>query len=183
MAKQDFDTESTEMEETESGPEQTEDGREPGARAPEELAQLRKERDGLLDRLARLQAEFDNFRKRAAKEQGEFRDYALAETATSLLPVIDNFDLALRANSSGEELRKGVELIRKQLGDLLERVGLKRVAAKGEVFDPRVHEAIEMVETDEAEDNHVLEELQPGYRLKDRLLRPAMVRVAKNHNR
>lgn len=147
-----------------------------------ELEKLRSERDNLLDRLARLQAEFDNYRKRAARENDDFRQYAVGDAARNLIPVIDNFALALK-NTSGspEDFRKGVELINKQLQDVLHRLKVERVPAQGEPFDPRVHEAIEMVESNEVPDNHVLEELQPGYRIKERLLRPAMVRVAKNH--
>jgi molecular chaperone GrpE len=151
------------------------------AREAEELQKLRKERDNLFDRLARLQAEFDNYRKRAAKDNAEFRDYAVAEAAKSLLPVMDNFSLALKnAGAKPEDFRKGVELIHKQLQDVLQKMNVQTIAAQGQPFDPRVHEAIEMVESNDAEDNHVLEELQPGYRIKERLLRPAMVRVAKN---
>jgi molecular chaperone GrpE len=145
-----------------------------------ELNKLRTERDNLLDRLARLQAEFDNWRKRSAKENADYRDYALADAARGLLPVIDSFGLALKnAGSRPEDLRKGVELIHKQLQDALQKMNVQRVPAEGQPFDPRVHEAIEMVESDEVPDHHVLQELQPGYRIKDRLLRPAMVRVAK----
>ncbi len=148
--------------------------------AEAELQKLRAERDNLLDRLARLQAEFENARKRAAKENADFRDFAVADAARALLPVIDNFNLALKnADARPEDLRKGVELIHKQLQDVLQKLNVQRIPAKGEPFDPRLHEAIEMVESDEAPDHHVLEELQPGYRIKDRLLRPAMVRVAK----
>ena len=127
-----------------------------------------------------MQAEFDNYRKRAAKENSEYRDYAVSDAARALLPVIDSFTLALKnAAAKPEDLRKGVELIFKQLQDVLQKLNIERVPAQGEPFDPRVHEAIEMVETDDAPDHHVLEELQPGYRIKGRLLRPAMVRVAK----
>lgn len=146
-----------------------------------ELKKIREERDTLFDRLARLQAEFDNYRKRSAKENADFRDYAVADTLRSLLPVIDNMALAVKnaSASSPEDFRKGVELIHKQLQGVLEKMSVQRVPAQGEPFDPRYHEAIEVVESDEVPDHHVLEELQPGYRLKDRLLRPAMVRVAK----
>jgi molecular chaperone GrpE len=145
-----------------------------------ELEKLRAERNDLFERLARLQAEFDNYRKRAAKENADYRDYAVSDAARALLPVVDSFTLALK-NAAGkpEDLRKGVELIFKQLQDVLQKLNIERVPAQGEPFDPRVHEAIEMVETDAAPDHHVLEELQPGYRIKGRLLRPAMVRVAK----
>jgi molecular chaperone GrpE len=145
-----------------------------------ELEKLRTERNDLFERLARLQAEFDNYRKRAAKENAEYRDYAVSDAARALLPVVDSFTLALKnAAAKPEDLRKGVELIFKQLQDVLQKLNIERVPAQGEPFDPRVHEAIEMVETDAAPDHHVLEELQPGYRIKGRLLRPAMVRVAK----
>lgn len=145
-----------------------------------ELRKLREERDNLFDRLARLQAEFDNYRKRSARENAEYREYAVAEAVRPLLPVVDNLTLALKnASASPEEFHKGVELIYKQLQGALEKINVQRVAAQGELFDPRVHEAIEVVESDKVPDHHVLEELQPGYRIKDRLLRPAMVRVAK----
>jgi molecular chaperone GrpE len=150
------------------------------ATASGDVEKLRSERNELFDRLARLQAEFDNYRKRAAKENAEYRDYAVSDAARSLLPVIDSFTLALKNSAAKpEDLRKGVELIFKQLQDVLQKLNIERVPAQGEPFDPRVHEAIEMVETNDAPDHHVLEELQPGYRIKGRLLRPAMVRVAK----
>ena len=150
------------------------------ATAESELEKLRAERNDLFERLARLQAEFDNYRKRAARENADFRDFAVSDAARALLPVIDSFTLALKNSAAKpEDLRKGVELIFKQLQDVLQKLNVERVPAQGELFDPRVHEAIEMVETDAAPDHHVLEELQPGYRIKGRLLRPAMVRVAK----
>ena len=145
-----------------------------------ELQKLKSERDALLDRLARAQAEFENARRRASKEQQDFRDYAAAEAIKSLLPVVDSFERALRVKNEGGEFRNGVELIYKQLQDALAKMGVSAVPAKGEPFDPRYHEAIEMVETTEAPDHHVVDELQRGYKLKDRLLRPAMVKVAKN---
>ena len=148
--------------------------------AESELQKLRAERGDLYDRLARLQAEFENYRKRAAKENADYRDFAVADAARALLPVIDSFSLALKnASARPEDLRKGMELIHKQLQDVLQKLNVERIAAQGEPFDPRVHEAIEMVESDAAPDHHVLEELQPGYRIKGRLLRPAMVKVAK----
>ena len=146
-----------------------------------ELETLRAERDTLLDRLARSQAEFENARKRAAREQQEFRDYALADAVKALLPILDSFERALQTGQAGKsDLRGGVELIYKQLQDALQKLGLRAIPAKGEPFDPRWHEAIEMVDTRDAEDHQIIDELQPGYKLKDRLLRPAMVRVARN---
>ena len=145
-----------------------------------EYQKLKAEYDELRDRLARMQAEFENARRRAAKEQQDFRDFAAADVIKTLLPVIDSFERALQAKSEGGEFRSGVELIYKQLQDALARLGVKAVPAKGEVFDPHYHEAIELVETTDAPDHQVIEELQRGYKFKDRLLRPAMVKVAKN---
>jgi len=146
-----------------------------------ELDKLRKERDVLLDRLARLQAEFENARKRAVREQVEFREYALGEALQALLPVVDNFERAVQAGAGEKsEFRSGVELIYKQLQDALTKLGLRPIVAKGELFDPRLHEAIEAVDTSSVRDHEVLEELQRGYKLKERLLRPAMVKVARN---
>ena len=148
--------------------------------APDELTRLRSERDALVDRLARQQAEFENVRKRSAKEQQDFRDYAVTDAVKSLLPILDSFERALAHRENAREFQSGVELIYKQLQDSLAKLGVKPLDAKGHSFDPHLHEAVEMVETDRAKDNHVLDELQRGYKLKERLLRPAMVRVARN---
>jgi len=145
-----------------------------------ELEKVKRERDSLLDRLARAQAEFENARRRAAKEQQDHREFAIADAIKGLLPVVDSFERALRVKSDSSDFRNGVELIYKQLQDALAKLGVRAVAAQGEPFDPHHHEAIEMVETEDAPDHHVIEELQRGYKLKDRLLRPAMVKVAKN---
>ncbi|HEV2732950.1 MAG TPA: nucleotide exchange factor GrpE [Terriglobales bacterium] len=146
-----------------------------------ELAKLKAERDAAIDRLARLQAEFENARKRAARDQHEFREYALADAVKALLPTLDSFERALEAGEADKsEFRSGVELIYKQLQDGLAKLGLRPIPAKGEPFDPYLHQAVEMVDTDQVQDHHVLEELQRGYKLKDRLLRPAMVKVARN---
>jgi len=151
------------------------------ADAEAELETLRGERASYLDRLARLQAEFDNFRKRSVKEQQDFRDYALAEALKSLLPILDSLDRALKTGGvSVQDFRSGIELIDKQFHDALAKLGVEPVPAGGEVFDPNLHQAVQMVDTDEVADNHVIDELQRGYRIKDRLLRPAMVRVAHN---
>lgn len=154
-----------------------------GAEHVSEVDKLRAERDELVDRLARMQAEFDNARKRAAKEQQDYKDYALADAIKALIPVLDSFDRALQTSPEKSEFHAGVELIHKQLQDALARIGVRPISAKGEQFDPRSHEAIEMVDTRDAKDHEVLEELQRGYKLKDRLLRPAMVKVARNPKR
>jgi len=152
------------------------------AAGEDEIQTLRQERDVLYDRLARLQAEFDNARKRAAREQSEFREYAVADAIKTLLPIVDSFDRALEAHAGDEDFR-GIELINRQFHDALSKLGVRPIPAAGEPFDPYLHQAVEMVETSDAPDNSVLEELQRGYKLKDRLLRPAMVRVARNPNK
>ena len=145
-----------------------------------EADKLRAERDALLDRLARLQAEFDNARKRAAREQQEFREFAAADAIKAILPPLDSFERALKTPAGeGSDVRAGLELIYRQFEDALRKLGVQPVPSVGKEFDPRVHEAIEMVDTNEVEDHHVLDELQRGYKYKERLLRPAMVRVAR----
>jgi len=154
-----------------------------GGVSRQEYERVSQERDALLDRLARLQAEFENYRKRNAREQAEFREYAVADAVKNFLPILDNFDLALRSQKNeGAEaaLRSGIELIRKQMDDVLSRLGVQVIPAQGSTFDPRVHEAIEMVESADHADHEVIDELQREYKLKERLLRPAMVRVATN---
>ncbi|HEY1808567.1 MAG TPA: nucleotide exchange factor GrpE [Acidobacteriaceae bacterium] len=146
----------------------------------EEYDRLKTERDLLFDRLARLQAEFDNSRKREAKERGEFRDYATANAVEQFLPVLDNFQLALKSTGSAEQLRTGVELIVKQMDEALRSLNVQPVETVGAVFDPRAHEALEMVERNDVPDHQVIEEVRRGYRIRDRLLRPALVRIASN---
>jgi molecular chaperone GrpE len=146
-----------------------------------ELQKLRVERDTLVDRLARLQAEFENARKRAAREQHDFREYAVGDAMKALLPILDSFERALETSSAEKaEFREGVELIYKQMQDALLKLGVRPIPAKGEAFDPHLHEAVEMVETTDAADHQILEELQRGYKVKGRLLRPSMVKVASN---
>ncbi len=150
--------------------------------AGSETEQLKAERDALLDRLARLQAEFDNARKRAVREQQEFREFAAADAIRNFLPILDSFERALKAGggSNSNDFRNGVELIYRQFQDALQKIGVQPIPALGQAFDPRVHEAVEMVDTTEVADHQVFDELQRGYKYKDRLLRPAMVRVARN---
>jgi molecular chaperone GrpE len=152
-----------------------------GTDTDSEIARLRAERENLMDRLARLQAEFDNARKRASREQQEFREYALADSIKQLLPILDSFERALQSeHPDGDEFRNGVDLIYKQLQDALAKLGVRPIPATGEIFDPHLHQAIQMVDTADAEDHQILDELQRGYKLKDRLLRPSMVKVARN---
>jgi molecular chaperone GrpE len=148
--------------------------------AGDDVERLKAENRALLDRLARMQAEFENARRRAIKEQRDYKDYALTEAVRNLLPVLDSFDRALASNATGDNFRAGMELIDRQFHDALAKLGVTEVAAEGQPFDPTVHEAIEMVDTNEVPDNHVIQELQRGYKIKERLLRPAMVRVGRN---
>ncbi len=160
------------------GPERT-----AGTLSPEEPGEtdrLRQERDGLLNRLARLQAEFENARRRADKERGEFREYATGAAVEQFLPVLDNFQLALKSTGTLEQLKGGVELIAKQMEEALRSLQVQPVETVGAVFDPRFHEALGHVETAEVPDGHVAEEVRRGYRIRERLLRPALVRVATN---
>lgn len=145
-----------------------------------EFDQVRGERDQLIDRMARLQAEFDNARKREAKERADFRDYAVGNAAESFLGVLDNFQLAMKAQGSPEQFRAGIELIAKQLDEAVRALGVAPVETVGQQFDPRFHEALGSVETVEFPDGAVVEEIRRGYRIKERLLRPALVRVAVN---
>ena len=171
---------------TETSPESAVEGAETPALPPdsvvtqEEFDRLKTERDTLIDRLARVQAEFDNVRKREARERAEFRDYAVASAVEQFLPVLDNFQLALKSNGTVEQLRTGVELIVKQMEEALRSLNVQPVEAVGAEFDPRVHEALEMVEKPDLPDHQVFDEVRRGYRIKDRLLRPALVRVASN---
>ena len=146
----------------------------------EELERVKAERDALVDRLARLQAEFDNARKREARERNDFRDYAVAGAVEQFLPVLDNFQLALKSTGSAEQLRTGVELIVKQMEEALRSLNVQPVEAVGATFDPRVHEALDTVDRTDLPDHQVLEEVRRGYRIKERLLRPALVRVVNN---
>jgi molecular chaperone GrpE len=151
-----------------------------GAVSRAEYEQLKGERDQLLDRVARLQAEFENARKRAEREKQEYRDYAGASVVEQFLPVLDNFELALKATGTAEQLRSGVELIVKQMEEILRQMQVIAIPAVGEAFDPRYHEALGSVERDDLPDQHIAEEIRRGYKIRERLLRPSMVRVVSN---
>ena len=145
-----------------------------------EMEQLRGERDQLLDRLARLQAEFDNTRRREVKERQDARDYGVQNAVEPFLGVMDNFQLALNAKGSVEQLHAGVELILKQMEEALRGLNVQAVPTVGTQFDPRVHEALGSIETAEFPDHQVIEEIRRGYKLRDKLLRPALVKIAVN---
>jgi molecular chaperone GrpE len=147
-----------------------------------ELERLKTERDQAIDRLARLQAEFENARKREARERADFRDFAVSGAVEQFLPVLDNFQLALGSSGSVEQLRTGIELILKQMDEVLRNLNVTQVETVGARFDPRVHEALESVDRSDLPDHQVLDEVRRGYRIRDRLLRPALVRIVNNPN-
>ena len=143
-----------------------------------ERDRLTAENAELQDRFLRFQAEFQNFRKRVDKDRLEFSEYASMEAVRTLLPIIDDFERALQTETSDKTYAQGLELIRQRLFDTLKKLGLEPIVAQGEPFDPHIHHAVEMVETEDAPDHTVLGEFQRGYNFKGRLLRPAMVKVA-----
>ena len=151
-----------------------------------ELKRVEAENAELKDRLARRQADFENYRKRVDRERGETYNRVVADIATKLLPVVDNLKRALEAESTVEssesdEFRhflSGVDLIYKQLNGVLDALGVKPIAAVGEQFNPHVHEAVVTEATDDYEPDTVMQEIVAGYRLGDKLLRPALVKVA-----
>jgi molecular chaperone GrpE len=147
-----------------------------------EFERLKAERDQAVDRLARLQAEFENARKREARERTDFRDFAVSGAVEQFLPVLDNFRLALGSSGSVEQLRAGIELILKQMDEVLRALNVTQVETVGARFDPRVHEALESVDRTDLPDHQVLDEVRRGYRIRDRLLRPALVRIVNNPN-
>ena len=145
------------------------------------VERLKAENAFYLDRAARLQAEFENYRKRSAKEQEEYRAYALADALKQILPILDSLDRALKTeNASAEDFHAGMELIDRQFHDVLAKLGVEPITTEGQPFDPSLHQAIQMVESADVPAGHVVQELQRGYRIKNRLLRPAMVVVAKH---
>lgn len=144
------------------------------------LEALRKEKDALQDRLLRTAAEFDNYRKRVERERREQADYAIAELLTDVLPVVDDLERALQApaGSDAEAYRRGVELILKQMLDLLRRRGVTPIDVAGADFDPRFHQAVSQEPSPGRREGEILEEFRRGYMLGERLLRAAMVKVA-----
>ena len=141
-------------------------------------AALQKENRDLKDRVLRTLADYENYRKRADREKQDYFKYALADSIRDLLPVLDNFDRALEHAEEGDDFHKGVLLIYKQLFDVLKRHGVKPIDESGVHFDPNIHEAVVREENAEVPSHTVVAVLQKGYFLHDRLLRPAMVKVA-----
>jgi molecular chaperone GrpE len=145
------------------------------------LDEVRRERDTLQDRLLRTAAEFDNYRKRMDRERRELSEYAATDVLTDLLPIVDNLERALQAPAAADDaFRKGVELILKQMFDVLRKRNVRPIEAAGQMFDPNFHNAVIHEASDEHREGEVMQELQRGYMIGDRLLRPAMVKVAKS---
>jgi molecular chaperone GrpE len=160
---------------------------EPGTVTPEQLSEL-KERatkaDEHWDRLLRTTADFDNFKKRAAREKQDAIKFANESLLQKLVPVLDNLEMALTATQTaqadaGQSLQAGVSMIGQQLKQALAEAGLEEVDAAGKTFDPNLHEAVAQKETSEAPEGQVVQQLRKGYKLRERLLRPATVVVAK----
>jgi molecular chaperone GrpE len=145
------------------------------------LRELQREKDTLQDRLLRTAAEFDNYRKRMDRERKDLSDYATSEVLLELLPIVDNFERALQtpAGPESEAFRKGIDLIHKQMLDLLRKRGVTPLEALGAEFDPNFHQAVVHEASADHREGEVMQELQRGYMLGERLLRPAMVKVAK----
>lgn len=139
---------------------------------------LKVERDELRELLLRRQAEFDNFRKRTEKERSEYLQYAGMELVRDMLPILDDFDRALKVEGGNPEYTKGVEMIYSRMYDTLKKLGLEPIETGGKTFDPHLHQAVERVETTDAPDGTILGEFQRGYHFKGKLLRPSMVKVA-----
>jgi molecular chaperone GrpE len=151
---------------------------EPSESSP--LETLQREKDALQDRLLRTAAEFDNYRKRVERDRREQAEAVTAGALTDLLPIVDDLERALKAaGNTDDPLRKGVELIHKQMTDLLRKRGVKTIEAVGADFDPRYHQAVVHEVSPDHREGEVIEEFARGYVLGDRLLRPSMVKVAK----
>jgi molecular chaperone GrpE len=147
----------------------------------EALEALEKERDEIYQRLLRVQAEFDNFKKRSQKEKEAERKYKAEDLAKDLLPVLDNFERALQVEETEEtkSVIEGIMMVYRELQTALKNNGVEAIEAEGKEFDPNIHHAVMQVEEENEESNVVIEELQKGYMLKDRVIRPAMVKVNK----
>ncbi len=143
-----------------------------------ERDRLAADKAELEDRLLRMRAEFQNARTRAERERSDYLQFASMDLVKDLLPVLDDLERAMRVETNDREYAKGVELIYQRLYDTLKKMGLEPIETKGKRFDPNQHQAIERVQTEDAEDQSILGEFQRGYQFKGKLLRPAMVRVA-----
>ncbi len=153
----------------------------PAEAMQEELASLMKEKEDTYARLLRVQAEYDNFKRRSQKEKDAALKYKSQDLVSELLPAMDNFERALQVevNEQTASFVEGMTMIYNQLKESLKSQGVEEIASTGETFDPNLHHGVMQVEDEEVESNTVVEELQKGYMLKDRVIRPAMVKVNK----
>jgi molecular chaperone GrpE len=145
-----------------------------------ERERLAKEKAEYQDLLQRRQAEFENYRRRSERERGELLEFAAMDTVKALLPILDDFERALKNECVDKEYSRGMELIYQRLYEALKKLGLEPIASDVPVFNPHIHHAVEMVDTKDHPDETILEEYQRGFYFKGRLLRPAMVKVAVN---
>ena len=157
-------------------PSETVDGRLAAVTA--ERDQLAAEKADLADRLLRARAEFDNARRRNERERSEYLQFAAMDLVKDVLPVLDDFDRALKVETADQNYARGIELIYQRLYETLKKMGLEPLETAGKAFDPNIHQAVERVVTADAEDHSIVGEFQKGYNFKGKLLRPAMVRVA-----
>ncbi|RWZ60025.1 nucleotide exchange factor GrpE [Halobacillus fulvus] len=145
-----------------------------------EVEQLRQEKEEVNNRLLRLQADYDNFRRRTQKEKEADRKYRSQSLVEELIPVLDNFNRALQVDVGSESVEKfieGMNMVHQQFQAALDKEGVEEIPAEGQEFDPNLHQAVMQVEDENYDSNVVVEELQKGYRLKDRVIRPSMVKV------
>lgn len=161
-------------------PAETEEARSASAETAEEIQTLRAERDRLYEAWLRVTADFDNYRKRVERDRLEFREYALEGVLRQLLPVLDNFERALDSEPAGlpQAFHEGLQLIHKQLREVLFKQGLELMETAGETFDPHLHEAVATEVRADAPAHRIVGEVMKGYRLGKRVLRPAMVKVS-----
>jgi molecular chaperone GrpE len=143
-----------------------------------ERDRLAAEKADIQDRLLRARAEFENARRRAERERSDFLQFAAMDLVRDILPILDDFERALKVETADRNYAKGVELIYQRMSESLKKLGLEPIETEGRMFDPNLHQAVERVPTEEAEDQTILGEFQRGYNFKGKLLRPAMVRVA-----
>jgi molecular chaperone GrpE len=145
-----------------------------------EREELINEKNELQALLQRRQAEFENFKRRAERERSELLEFASTKTVKALLPILDDFERALKVEGSDKEYVRGMELIYQRLYESLKKLGLEPISTEGATFDPHIHHAVDKVETKDYKDRTILKEYERGYNFKGRLLRPAMVQVAVN---
>ncbi len=143
-----------------------------------EREQFAAEKADLQERLLRARAEFENARRRSERERLDYLQFAATELVRDMLPILDDFERALKVDTADRDYAKGVELISQRMADTLKKLGLEPIETAGQKFDPNLHQAVERVQTEEAEDQAILGEYQRGYNFRGKLLRPAMVKVA-----